>query len=69
LNFFSDGVNWEELENSFQQIDWSSEFENKDRDNNYNHFVTTCKKLPNFMFHLNNQFLKGKAKFQGTEEF
>jgi len=62
LNFFSDDVNWEELENSFQQIDWSSEFENKDLDNNYNHFVTTCENIAKLHVPLKRSVFKRKSK-------
>ena len=45
LNFFSEDVNWEELESSLQQVDWPSEFVDKNPDEQFNHFVATCENI------------------------
>ena len=42
LNFFSDDVDWQQLENALEQVDWSSEFNGKTPTEKYHHLISIC---------------------------
>lgn len=45
LNFFSDDVDWDQLSNELQRVDWSTEFDGKDPDEQFNHLIDVCQNV------------------------
>ena len=62
LNFFSDDVDWKELEHALQQVNWSSEFEGKDPTQKYNHFISICENTAQIHVPLKRSAAPRKSK-------